>query len=423
MGGKQTDNVMPRGVAVHGKSLRLTFSYKGQRCRESLGLLPTKTNIKFAAGKLAAIQHEIKTGVFAYSAHFPDSKNALLFSSRNQRAGIRVGELCEEFKVLKYATIKEATCRRYNVGFNQCLLILGSDRLLDAIYPEDIMRIRVELMNTRAASTCNHYMSVFREFLEFAQQNDYTSRALAAELKPVRKNRKDPDPLLLEEFQRLSAACLQDQHRNIFSLMIYTGLRPGEIAALGWEDVDFKRAELTVRRALSDGKFKLPKTNKPRVVLLSPPAIAALRNQQQYTAMQEPIDIVVNINNKEREFTYIRPIFTPAITAKGRKHGDFMHANTLPKLWEQVCRRAGIRQRTVYQLRHTYACWNLTAHGNVAFIAKQMGHADYTMLVRVYGRWMENESVSENARIWEALKQKGHDENAPMLPQTLKTIG
>lgn len=423
MGGKQTDPVMPRGVAVHGKSLRLTFSYKGQRCRESLGLPPTKTNVKFAAGKLAAIRHEIKTGVFVYSAHFPESKNGLLFSARSQRTGVRVGDLCEEFKAMKYISIKKATRRRYNVGYTQCLNILGRERLMDAIYPEDIMRIRAELMSTRAASTCNHYMSVFREFLEFAHQNDYTNRPLAAELKPVRRNSKDPDPLLLEEFQRAADACLQEQHRNIITVMVYTGLRPGELAALAWEDVDFKRAEITVRRALSDGNFKLPKTNKSRVVLLPPPAVAALKNQQQYTAMQEPIEIVVNINNKEREFSFIRPVFTPGTTANGRRHGDFLHSNSLPKIWQQICRRAGIRHRTVYQLRHTFACWNLTAHGNVAFIARQMGHADYTMLVKVYGRWMEDESAAENARIWDALKSKGHDENAPMLPQQLKVIG
>ena len=30
------------GVEVHGNSLRIIFSYKGVRCRESLGLAPTK---------------------------------------------------------------------------------------------------------------------------------------------------------------------------------------------------------------------------------------------------------------------------------------------------------------------------------------------------------------------------------------------
>jgi hypothetical protein len=57
-----------------------------------------------------------------------------------------------------------------------------------------------------------------------------------------------------------------------------------------------------------------------------------------------------------------------------------------------LTRRAEVRHRPPYQTRHTYACWNLTARGNLAFIANQMGHNDYSMLVKIYGRWIDSES-------------------------------
>ncbi|MCG7588279.1 Arm DNA-binding domain-containing protein, partial [Photobacterium sp. OFAV2-7] len=67
MGRKPTNNnVMPTGVEVHGSSLRVVFLYRRKRYRESLGLPPTKANIKFAAGKIATIKHEIKMGTFNY---------------------------------------------------------------------------------------------------------------------------------------------------------------------------------------------------------------------------------------------------------------------------------------------------------------------------------------------------------------------
>lgn len=91
-------------------------------------------------------------------------------------------------------------------------------------------------------------------------------------------------------------------------------------------------------------------------------------------------------------------------------------------LWQNIVRRLEIHYRTVYQLRHTFACWNLTAHGNIAFIAKQMGHADFSMLIRVYGRWMENKSGAENLRIWESLEAMGHDKKAPIAPQKKEEI-
>lgn len=77
--------------------------------------------------------------------------------------------------------------------------------------------------------------------------------------------------------------------------------------------------------------------------------------------------------------------------------------------------RFGIRPRPPYQTRHTYACWNLTARGNLAFIANQMGHKDYSMLVTVYGRWIDSESRSELDRIWTTMQNMV--QIAPNLPK------
>lgn len=420
MGGKQTDSVMPRGVAIHGKSLRITFHYKGQRCRESLGLSPTKSNIKYAAGKLAAINHEIKSGVFSSPAHFPESERAIQFDGRCKRSGIRLNALCDEYKVLKYTDIGHAAQRRYDIAFDQCLRILGPSRLIDAIYPEDVMRLRSELLNTRAASTTNHYMAAMRGFLRFAEQNGYTRNNLADELRPAKKSTSDPDPFTLEEFKRTQAACTHESHRNMITLMVYTGMRPGEVSALAWEDIDLTKKTLTVSRAYSDGRMKKPKTDEIRTIQLSPPAVAALSDQRKFTAMLPALQIKMEELHKKPEDINIHPVFLPATTCRNNQFNILYRTTSIRVLWQNIVRRSGIRYRTVYQLRHTFACWNLTAHGNIAFIAKQMGHADYSMLIRVYGRWMENESGAENLRIWESLEAMGHDEKAPIAPQEIK---
>lgn len=420
MGREQSEPIMPRGVSIHGKNLRITFSYKGKRCRESLGLAPTKANIKFAAGKLAAIQHEIKTEIFSYMAHFPKSERALQYEGRSMRVGIRIGELCEEYTAIKYIDIGIATQRRYSVAFEQCLQIIGKDRLVSALYPEDFTRMRTELVSTRAASTANHYMMVMRGFLKYIIKNNYTKHDLLSELSYAKGSWTDPDPFELTEFQRTINACLNDTHRNLITFAIYTGVRPGELSALAWEDIDFTKKTATISRALSDQELKLPKTNKTRVILLSPPAIEALKRQQQVSAMMPAQEFMMKIRGKKSQKISIHPVFLPVAKPNKSQFGQLFLATSLNALWLTVLRRAGVRYRTFYQLRHTYACWNLTAHGNVAFIAKQMGHADYTMLVKIYGRWMDNESEAENARIWEALAEKGHDANAPKMPQEMR---
>ncbi|PTB94100.1 hypothetical protein C9974_06165 [Marinobacter sp. B9-2] len=75
--------------------------------------------------------------------------------------------------------------------------------------------------------------------------------------------------------------------------------------------------------------------------------------------------------------------------------------------WGKLLPQAKVRHRVAYQTRHTYACWSLIAHGNIAFIAKQMGHKDYSMLVKVYGRWMDSESENDAEFIWQELQKSG----------------
>ena len=59
-------------------------------------------------------------------------------------------------------------------------------------------------------------------------------------------------------------------------------------------------------------------------------------------------------------------------------------------LWEPLCKRAGVRYRNPYQVRHTFASTLLTAGANPFWLANQMGHVDVEMLFRVYGRWLPN---------------------------------
>lgn len=59
-------------------------------------------------------------------------------------------------------------------------------------------------------------------------------------------------------------------------------------------------------------------------------------------------------------------------------------------MWVPTMKKAGIKYRRPYQTRHTYASMMLSAGEHPIGVAKQMGHSDWTMIARVYGRWMPN---------------------------------
>lgn len=400
------------GIEIHGGNLRVVFMWRRIRCRESLGLPVTKANIKHAALLRAAVLHEIKTNTFEYGRHFPNSKHATNYSSvKDQRLEV----LAARYKPLKAIDITPMTEEKYGYAIDICIELVGKDRLAGILLPEDIQALRALLIETRAPSTANHYLATFSGFLTWCESNGYCVTGLADACTRFAISEKEPDPLTHDEFDLLiTKGCLHPQDRAAITLAIYTGLRPGELCALAVEDIDLTTGKVDITRAITaNGTFKVPKTGKPRTVLLMKPAIEACEVLIGIVAGHSKRPIRVYQNRHEWRDESVTPLLSPGTQARKRVINQWFVPTAWNTKWTAIQHRAGIRPRRPYQTRHTYACWCLTARGNLAFIAKQMGHKDFTMLVAVYAKWMDDESPSELAHIWNNLKK----------PNSLRIVG
>jgi len=378
--------------------------WRRQRYRETLGLPVTKANIKHAAQLRAAVLHDIKMGTFNYAEHFPDSKNAGNFSSNRDE---RLHVLLARYKPLKAVDITEETESRYSSALDICLDLLGRDRLASILMPEDVQQLRVELIAGRATSTVNHYLATLAGFLGWCESNGYCRAGVAAACTRFEMTDRDPDPLTKAELEQLlTKGCLHPMDKAAITLAVYTGLRPGELCALAREDVDLEKGQLNVCRAItSTGTFKLPKTGKKRTVLLLPPAFEASKQLLAIEHGLPPQTLTIQLNRHETVKETVTPLLSPLVQARKKQINKWFVPTAWNTKWRNIQRRSGIRARRPYQTRHTYACWCLTARGNLAFIAKQMGHKDFTMLVQVYAKWMDDESPNELLHIWSGMQR------------------
>lgn len=411
-----TNSNLP-GIEVHGPSIRVSFMHKGVRHRHTLGLEPTNANLKHAARLRTAALYALKTGAYKETEFFPNSRQAAQACSESRR----LGDLSERYMPLKAVDITEETESRYQFALDACLNTIGRNRLADALIPADVQQLRVDLIETRAVSTVNHYLATFSGFLHWCEQNGYCAKELAKHCTRFTKSNKDPDPFTYQEFNALvEKGCLHPIDKASVTLAIYTGLRPGELCGLAVDDVASDLSRFTVRRSVTQsGTFKIPKTNKERTVLLYPPAQAALKVLIADAEKRDSLDLEVWLNRHESRIDRARLLLSPKTQARKTHVNAWFVPSAWNTKWASLTRRAEIRHRPPYQTRHTYACWNLTARGNLAFIANQMGHSDYSMLVKVYGRWIDTESPRELGRIWQGMKKLV--QNAPNLPH-LKTL-
>ncbi|MTI12822.1 Arm DNA-binding domain-containing protein [Sansalvadorimonas verongulae] len=411
------------GVEVHGKSLRITFKYRGVRCRERLALPITKSNIKYASGLRASILHDIAVGIFNYSSHFPDSKTAQrLGIITDKLKSVTFDEAAKEYKEIKKADWGIQTRSTKGLALDAIGSFFGPKTIIASLTATDIKMFRTHSFETVAPSTTNDRLSVLKGLLEFCESSHYTERQLSQECQKVKRSKKHPDPFSLEEYNRLiDSPAVRPELKTFITLGAYTGLRTQELCALAWEDVDFENNRLHVRRAIIQGKkFKGTKTGEDRKVILQPPALAALKKHLSVTGAFPREDIKVSTVGRDFYMDSVRPVFRISQN-RIRTGSPWRQPKDLSVNWRSLMKKTGVRYRNIYQLRHTFACWNLTAHGNIAFIAKQMGHADYSMLVKIYGRWMESEDDVAALRIWDSLSGMGHRNNAPHVPQEIRT--
>ena len=391
----------PTGVELHNGKIRVTFIYRGIRCREVLqGWVVNSSNIKKAGNLRAAIVSEIQLGKFDYADRFPESKALKKFSSTKRISTFK--ELSDFFTDTKSLEVSEATLLSITSVVNTLKRVVGENTRLVDIQHADILNYRKELLtgevfnpsipnrikNGRAPSTVNKQMAVLSEMLKLANRSQFILHAPYEGVSRLKLSKNDPDPLLLHEYQALIAALPRSQ-ALIIIIAVHTGMRPGEICALAWEDIDLVKGEIHVSRNLTNKRvFVPPKTDAGiRTITLLKPAHDALLEQYEITGNSPKQEIKFHhreIGKTEQQ--YLRFVFSP--TSYSSTKGGYFSKDSISYGWRRGTKLSGIRERNPYQSRHTYACWTLMAGANPSFIASQMGHEDARMVYEVYSKWI-----------------------------------
>src|SRR5580698_10048856 len=135
--------------------------------------------------------------------------------------------------------------------------------------------------------------------------------------------------------------------RLIVLIAVTTGMRVAEIFGLRWSDVMYSEGLLAVRAKLKGGKM--------RYVPMLPELAGELRR----------FPVVIN---EDRIF----PPKPGATSGRQRVEGSF----------EDLLKRAGIKDFRFHDLRHTFASWFMMNGGDLYELAKILGHSNIKMTER-----------------------------------------
>lgn len=162
--------------------------------------------------------------------------------------------------------------------------------------------------------------------------------------------------------------------RALFIFAAYTLMRPGELFALTWENIDLAAGRIRVELRLYRGGHDLPKSNKARTIALPGPARRALEDLQAI------------------------PGYYPAGLVFRNKRGNQMTAPILSLYWSQVKARARLDHEFYVATKH-FGVWYMKVKKGLpdAVIAAQAGwsEAAVTAMVKTYGHAVDDRRLTE----------------------------
>lgn len=267
--------------------------------------------------------------------------------------------------------LRPRTARRYRQHVtHQIIPTLGPIRL-DRLTPADIQTAiqhwgthRADgKAGTLAPRTVAHAWQVLHGGLSLAVQWKIIATNPADYVILPRIRRPRPHWWTPEETQRFLAATEGTRWHLAWRLVLETGLREGEVLGLRWEDVDWDRGWLVVRRAVDPrGQEEAPKTERGvRLLALDDAMVAVLR--QAHAAA--PGDWVV-----------------------GTRHNTPVRPRNLARAFTAAQKAAGVPLIRFHDLRHTNASLLLEAGTDPKIVSERLGHSSvaFTMDTYVHAR-------------------------------------
>lgn len=355
---------------------------------EKLDLAPTPANLRAAHRLLTRIIDAVRAGVY---------RRENFFDSPGKTTG-RTSFRTYGDEWMKTLVLEKSTIRSYRTGLWGWYKHFG-DTPIQQITPSDIRKAIAIRAKELAGQTLNNHLSPLRSVFAMALEDGEITKDPTAGIKNVKRQKASPDPLTAEE-RDLVLEYLQtrtfsgsQQVANYFELAFFTGMRPSELIALRWGDVDWRRKKLRVSRARVDGVEKGTKTHTIRDIDLGERALATLTRQKVFTFMKGT-DAEI-FNNPRTGKPWVDP------QLQRRKH------------WSPTLRALGIRERDAYQTRHTYATLLLMGGVNPKWIQKQLGHASLAMLFEVYGTWIDDADGGAEARKADGILNQQLSQKSP----------
>ncbi|MDQ2905263.1 MAG: site-specific integrase [Chloroflexota bacterium] len=203
----------------------------------------------------------------------------------------------------------------------------------------------------------------------------------------------------MKQAHELLEAVRGDRLEGIIVLALTTGMRRGELLGLKWQDIDFDRKVLKVRRTLDyyaghGGYIETePKTAKGRRSIMLPSFVVEVLRVHRV----RQLEMRLSAGDRWEDLDYV---FTGLL-------GGRLNPRYVLKLFDKLLQQVGFPHMRFHDLRHSAATLLLSMGVDAKIVQEILGHSNISMTMDTYthvlssmqkgamGKWDEEFSEDE----------------------------
>ena len=157
--------------------------------------------------------------------------------------------------------------------------------------------------------------------------------------------------------------------RNIGLLIsLYSGIRIGELCALKWDDVDFKKNSLTINKTIQRVYIKDKDKNISKVIITTPKTKNANR---EIPINREFLEILKKVKSDKKHY----------ILTGNEK---YIEPRTYRKYFNKILDELKIKHFNFHSLRHTFATNCISLGVDYKTVSELLGHANVNITLNLY---------------------------------------
>ncbi len=271
------------------------------------------------------------------------------------------------------------------------------------LYIKDSSLYSIKISNLKAIQIQRYYNSLsekgksrnlienlnklVKQFLNYSVDEGYLSKNPCVGKKIVipgeKKQKKEVEHFTDDEIKILISNLKNDRYRELILLSIGTGLRRGELLALTWEDIDFKKNTMRVNKSLAKVYIIAADGSKERKQIIQVPKTK--RSIREVPFPTNLVSILKDIQIKQKKdrlrcgesYKTSNYVFTTS-------SGTLIDVTNLSHAWEKILKKSGLPHKKFHALRHTYATKLFEKEVPLKTVSELLGHSSIEITANTY---------------------------------------